>query len=137
MAVGRTLLERIDAPDPIGRKVEHDVDASMRSVADHLTRMFNVRQGSVAVALDYGMPDFNDLLTQFPDALNVIRKSIQNSVEKYEPRLTRVTVRPIANDDDPFDLRFKITGRLMLGDDERSASFEALVGSSGRVKVWS
>ncbi len=137
MAAARTLLERIDAPETGGRRIAHDVDEATRSVAEHLTRMFNVRQGSVAVAPDYGMPDFNDLLTRFPDALNVIRKSIQTSVDKYEPRLSRVTVRAIANDDDPYDLRFKIAGRLALGDDERSVSFEALVGPSGRVKVYS
>ncbi len=137
MAASRTLLERIDAPETGGRRIAHDVDEAMRSVAEHLTCMFNVRQGSVAVAPDYGMPDFNDLLTRFPDALNLIRKSIQTSVDKYEPRLSRVTVRAIANDDDPFDLRFKIAGRLALGDEDCSVSFEALVGPSGRVKVWS
>ena len=137
MAAGKTLLERIDAPDQLRREVGQDVGAMMRSVADHLTRMFNTRQGSVAVALDYGMPNLNDLMSQFPDALGIIRKSLQNSVEKYEPRLTRVAVRPIANEDDPFDLRFKISGRLAVEEGEQSVSFEALVGPSGRVKVWS
>lgn len=137
MAVGKTLLERLDSPGPAGRQVGQDVDAMLESVAEHLTRMCNVRQGSVTVAPDYGMPNLNDLLSQFPDALNIIRKALQNSVEKYEPRLTRVKVLQIANEDDPFDLRFKISARLVLDEEDRTVSFEALVGPSGRVKVWS
>ncbi|MFQ5773100.1 MAG: type VI secretion system baseplate subunit TssE [Kiloniellaceae bacterium] len=137
MTFERSLLERIGDPDEDGRRLHVDPARLAESVARHLTRMLNVRQGSVITLPDYGMPDFNDLFVRFPDGLNAIRRAIKDSVEKYEPRLRRVAVQYVLDEEDPLNLRFKITARLVIGDRAEPVAFETLIGDSGRVQVRS
>jgi type VI secretion system protein len=135
MATEKTLLERIDDPDEDGHRLSVDAGKVSQSVARHLAAMLNVRQGSVMTLPDYGMPDVNGLLSQFPSALNGMRRAIKASIEKYEPRLRSVTVQHVPIDDDPLDVRFKVAARMLVGDAEEPATFEVLIGDFGRVRV--
>lgn len=137
MALDRSLLERIDEPEEQGRRLSADPLRMSESIARHLTRMLNVRQGSCTTLPDYGMPDFNDLISQFPDGLNQIRRAIRDSVERYEPRLRRVSVKHVLDEADPLDLRFRITASMILDDREEPVTFETLIGDSGQVQVRS
>ena len=137
MVFDRSLLERIDEPEEQGRRLNADPARLSASIGRHLTRMLNVRQGSVATLPDYGMPDFNDLINQFPDGVNVIRRAIRDSIERYEPRLRRVSVKQVRNEDDPLDLRFTISASMILDDGEEPVVFETLIGDSGQVRVRS
>ncbi len=135
MAFERTLLERIDAPDDDSRRLQVDSGRLAQSVLRHLERMLNVRQGSVVTLPDYGVPDVNDLATQFPDALTAIRRVIKQSIEQYEPRLSRISVQYVANEDDPLDVRFKIAARLAVDDTDEPITFETGISNSGRLWV--
>ena len=135
MAFDRSLLERIDEPEDPGRRLSADPARMSESIARHLTRMLNVRQGNCAALPDYGMPDFNDLIGQFPDGLNQIRRAIRASIERYEPRLRRVKVKHVYDEADPLDLRFRITAAMVLDGREEAVSFETLIGESGQVQV--
>lgn len=137
MAFDRSLLERIDEPDEARHRQGTDPARLSQSIGRHLARMLNVRQGSVVTLPDYGMPDFNDLVNQFPDGLNVIRRAIRESIERYEPRLRRVSVRHILIEEDPLDLRFRISASMILEDGEQPVAFETLIGGSGQVQVRS
>ncbi len=131
----RTVLERIDEPELDTRRMDVDPSQVAASVARHLTRMLNVRQGSVAILPDYGMPDFNDMAAQFPDGLNAVRRAIRDSIERYEPRLRRVSVKHVVNEDDPLDLRFRVSASLIVGEREQPVAFRTLIGHSGQVQV--
>jgi type VI secretion system protein len=135
MVSERSLLERIDNPDEPERRLGANATRMAESIANHLTRMLNVRQGSCEALPDYGMPDFNDLIGQFPDGLNHIRRAIRDSVERYEPRLRRITVKHLRDEDNPLDLRFRVSASMILDDREEQVSFETLVGQSGQVQV--
>lgn len=135
MAFERTLLERIDAPDDDSRRLRVDSGRLAQSVLRHLERMLNVRQGSVVTLPDYGVPDVNDLATQFPDALSAIRRVIKQSIEQYEPRLSRISVQYVPNEDDPLDVRFKIVARLVVDDTDEPITFETGISNSGRLWV--
>lgn len=135
MAFDRTLLERIDEPEEQGRRLNADPTRMAKSIARHLTQMLNVRQGACAALPDYGMPDFNDLAGRFPDGLNQIRRAIRDSVELYEPRLRRVAVKHVRDEDNPLDLRFRITGSMILDDHDETVAFDTLIGGSGQVQV--
>jgi type VI secretion system protein len=135
MVFDRSLLERIDEPEEQDRRLNADPARLSRSIARHLTRMLNVRQGSVSTLPEYGMPDFNDLVGRFPDGLNLIRRAIRASVERYEPRLSRVAVKHIVNEDDPLNLRFRITASMILEDRDEPVTFDTLIGSSGQIQI--
>ena len=135
MAQERTLLERIDNPQQGGYRLTADPHKTVESVLEHLRKMLNVRQGSVCTLPDYGIPDLNSLFMQYPDAVLALRRIIRESLEKYEPRLRRVNVRYIPDEDDPLILRFEITARLVMDEKDSPIRFETVVGDNGEVRV--
>ena len=136
MGLERSLLERIDHPEVESiRQLTPDTDELSRSILRNLQNLFNTRQGSVLTLADYGSPDFNDLVDQFPDAIMEIRKSILYNVKEYEPRLKNIRVRHIPDEDNPLDLKFEIYGQLNLGKSRASVAFTTIMGDSGRIKI--
>jgi type VI secretion system protein len=132
----RSLLERIDHPEVESiRQLTPDTDELSRSILRNLQNMFNTRQGSVLTVAEYGSPDFNDLVDQFPDAIMEIRKSILYNVKEYEPRLKNIRVRHIPDEENPLDLKFEISGQLNLGKSRTSVAFTTIMGDSGRIKI--
>jgi len=131
----QTLLERIDNPEQGGYRLTADPHRVIESVLTHLRKMLNVRQGSVSTLPDYGIPDLNSLFTQYPDAIQALRRIIRDSLEKYEPRLQRVNVRYLPDEENPLLLRFEITARLVMDDQDPPIRFETVVGDNGKVRV--
>ncbi|MGJ8680374.1 type VI secretion system baseplate subunit TssE [Paraglaciecola sp.] len=132
----KSLLERIDDPDfANNRSLEVDVGKASESIIVHLRNMFNVRQGSVMTLDDYGMPDFNDLVAEFPNAIKVIRSVIRDIIRKYEPRLKEVSVQHVADSDHPLELYFQIKAKIQSDDQDIALTFETIVGDSGKVRI--
>jgi len=85
------LIERIRLREKEpARSATEDPKKVMVSVLRHLQKILNTRRGGVPIADDYGVPDFTDFMRVYPDALREVEKSIQNTIQKYEPRLTTV-----------------------------------------------
>ncbi|MFT6895910.1 MAG: type VI secretion system protein [Paraglaciecola sp.] len=138
MIFEKTLLERIDDPEHMqSRSLSINVDKVSDSVIAHLRNMFNVRQGSVMTLDDYGMPDFNDIVADFPNAIKVVRGVLKESIRKYEPRLSGIIVNHVEDPMHPLDLLFRVKGELQLDDEIVPIMFETVVGDSGSVKVRS
>lgn len=62
-----------------------------------------------------------------------MRAAIKVAVEKYEPRLRRVTVKQSGPTDEIFSLRLEITAELVTSEEKTSVWFETKIDSSGRV----
>lgn len=98
----------IDAVAPHSRR--------LISIMDHLARMFNTRSGSIPHLVGYGLPDISEIYRKMPDGLEELKKAIETTIEKYEPRLKKVKV--VKRDTDPtkkFSLEFILTGELREG----------------------
>ncbi|MGF1607268.1 MAG: type VI secretion system baseplate subunit TssE [Rhodothalassiaceae bacterium] len=136
MATEYTLLERIDraeeAPD---RRLALDLGTAVDSVIRHLSQLLNVRQGCVEALPDYGMPDFNDVIAAHSDPIQALKRGIRDMISRYEPRLANVRVVHLKNEDDPLDLRFKVTAQLVLAGENTNVEIETVVGDGGRVTV--
>jgi type VI secretion system protein len=136
MARERSLLDRIDDPRPDApRRVDEDTEALADSVLTHLQRMLNTRQGNCLTVPDYGIPDFTDMVHNFPEAVGQMQRAIRRSVERYEPRLRKVRVTPTNPEDDFLQLRFEITAELVTADEDASVWFETTIGADGHVRV--
>ena len=101
----------------------------------HLRNMFNVRKGSVMILDDYGMPDFNDIVADFPNAIKVIRGVIRDLIRKFEPRMKQVSVTHVIDESRPLDLFFRVKAELHLENEKVPLVFETVVGDGGAVKV--
>jgi type VI secretion system protein len=136
MAPERSLLERIDdAGQERQRTLRVDPERLAESVLQHLRKMLNVHQGNVPTLPSYGMPDFNDLSVQFPQAIAEIQRSLKTSIENYEPRLKGVRIRHVPDEENPLTLRFEITAQLVTGGGVAAMRFETFLDPSGMVSV--
>ena len=132
----RSLLERLRDPRSAGdRSASLNVRAATRSVLSHLGRMFNSRQGHSLTVPEYGLPDLTDFMREFPASAGGMEKSIQQSIEQFEPRLRNVRVRFNRSDKDTLLLTFSIKAKLVVEDKTAPISFNANLDSEGRLKV--
>lgn len=141
----RTLLERLVAADetlsvapsdaPPGNSQE--LGELVDSIMDNLRSVLNSRADNCMSRPDLGMPDFNDLAGRFPDALGIIAAAVRDQIEMFEPRLSEVSVRHVADRSNPLHLAFRIHATLALDDGTRRLSFDTVLNNNGYVNVSS
>jgi type VI secretion system protein len=132
----RSLLDRLrDVSAPAERSARENPNAVADSVLQHLRRMLNTRQGMSLTVPDYGIPDLADMVHSFPEALDKMRRSIRESIMKYEPRLQNVVVEHQREDDEIFHLHFEIKGQILTEGEKIPVAFFTTLDASGRVKV--
>jgi type VI secretion system protein len=105
------------------------------SVVAHLERILNTRQGNAQIADDYGIPDFTDFKSAYPDAHRDLERAIRQTIQKYEPRLTSVRVKFIPRDDELLTVSFQIIARLVLEGRKDAVVFESILDSDGKVRI--
>ncbi|MDJ0816758.1 MAG: type VI secretion system baseplate subunit TssE [Desulfobacterales bacterium] len=130
------LTERIRAwnSGPLRREGQ-DPKRMIDSVVGHLERLLNTRQGSAQIADDYGIPDFTDFKSAFPEAHRDLERSIRQTVQKYEPRLTSVRVKFIPQADEMLTVSFQIIARLILEGRKDAVVFESILDSDGKIRI--
>jgi type VI secretion system protein len=84
----------------------------MMSVMDHLTRMFNTREGGILHLKDYGPPDISEIRRKMPHGIEDLLKALKRTVEKYEPRLQKVKLTLRETDPGNLKLVFILSGEL-------------------------
>ena len=130
------LLRRIIAweKDP-HRRTRADPKRIINSVREHLQRILNTRQGSVMIGEDYGLPDFAELLRDYPDSLRDFERSIRMTIQKYEPRLKMVRVKLLPNEEDLLTLRFQVSASLAGQERRVPVLLESTVDQDGKVNI--
>jgi len=131
-----SLLDRIEREIvPGSYTTQFDQDAQLQNVIDNIQRMLNVMEGSVLALPDYGMPDFNDVVKEFPDAIHQIQQIISQFVQTYEPRLQRVKASYVHDPEQPLLLKFVISGELKANGRVSKVSFDTVLTGSGQATV--
>jgi type VI secretion system protein len=126
----RGLLGRLHAS---GSSSRAGADASA-DIAAHLQALLNTRVGSAPAAPTYGVVDFTDLVHAFPKSIPALAASIRSTILAFEPRLRNVSVRHLP-DEDPWMLKFEISGLLADGKDRGTLRFRTEVSPSGQMTV--
>lgn len=130
------LLDRIRLMDKNpSRRVTEDPNEMIRSIQGHLQRILNTRHGSVPIAEDFGIPDFTNFMSSFPDSQRSIERTIRHTIQTYEPRLRGVRVAFRPQEDDPLNLSFQISARLVLKDHKDPVTFESVVDAGGHIQI--
>lgn len=129
-----SLFERL-AGEPSRRAGLSHEQQVIASVAAHLSRMLSTRSGSVQTLPDYGLPDLNDMNKSLHATLEGSRVAIERFIEKYEPRLSGVSVTRLDGSHDAPRLLFAIEGVLDVEGKKRHTVFSASLGASGEASV--
>jgi type VI secretion system protein len=103
-----------------------------KSIADHLWRMFNTRQGAIPHLPDYGLPDITEIYRKLPASLKELETTILSLANKYEPRLERVRIRPLPTNPSEFRLNFELSATVRNGE---RISFQTSFHTSGETQV--
>jgi type VI secretion system protein ImpF len=159
--MSRVGAEQPLLPSLLDRLVDHEPDVSTEpawrnvqrlrdyelSVLRDVEALLNTRQATTELpeglpnlrtsVLTYGLPDFSAAGIGSPDEQEVLRRSVQDALERFEPRLqeVRVVLHPVSN---VFDrtLRMTIYGMLRVEPDPVPITFDTVVHpSSGSCKV--
>ena len=130
------LLERLRAIDKNpGRRGGRDDRRLTLSILGHLERILNTRQGSVPIAEDMGVPDFTNLSgASISESTPEMERAIKQLVQKFEPRLTAVTVSFVPQEEEVLSLSFKVHARL-AGNKKQTVVFDTVVGVDGKINV--
>ena len=131
----RTLLQRLIDDDPAVPGRPFDTSVATQSIVDYLQILMNTRQGAVDTRPDFGLPDFNDMASEFPAAVPAIARAIKQQIDTFEPRLRNVVVRHVPDPDRPLTLAYRIRGELVVAESENSITFETVFGSDGSVRI--
>jgi len=106
----------------------------LKSVQKHLEKLLNTRRGAVITLPDsYGLQDFNDLAGLFSNPMAEIGKQVKENIQHYEPRLTKVKVEYMVNEERPLDLHFKITAQLR--EEGSKVAFKTTSAETGHIKL--
>jgi type VI secretion system protein len=130
------LLERIRNQE---RRPEARASATLaqeiQSIAEHLQRLLNTRQGSVPILPDYGIPDFTDLPGDtFTETAAEMRERIRQVLARYEPRLAEVAVRLEPAGQQPSEVAFRIEA-VLARDRKVPLVLETSLTTEGRARV--
>jgi type VI secretion system protein len=133
----QTLCERLMAAGTVRSVATGKVDraATALSVLRNLQDVLNSRAGCCETRRDFGMPDFNDVATSFPDAIPTITRAIRAQIENFEPRLSGVNVRHVPDGTNPLSLSFQISVTLTWEDGTERLSFRTDLGDDGKLRV--
>lgn len=126
--MARGLLGRLASSNPSRTPDE------VQSIIGNLRAILNTRLGDSPAAADFGVIDLADLYHDFPNATQYLQRSIRDTIQKYEPRLTSVRVRP-APSEDPLTLVFDISARLTHDRRRGLVRVRTQVNHGGRVDI--
>ncbi len=121
--------------DPQVRLRDSSSSEIIAGIMEHLQKLLNTRQGSVDIAVDYGLPDLTDLLHSYPESIRDIERELKNTISKFEPRLKAVRVKFIPNEDNPLELHFEINAQLSSKKKGPPIVFESILDPDGRVNI--
>ena len=130
----KSLFDRINS-DSSSYSLHFDYASLHYSILNSLQNMLNVRKGSLVSLEDYGIPDFSEFISQFPDAINKLKFSIRDFLHRFEPRIQSVQITHEPDIDKPLELKFSITTKVFVDDDVQNLSFETVLTSSGQAIV--
>ncbi len=81
-----------------------------QSILAHLRKLLNTRCGEAPSVPELGLPDFSDMAHSFPDAVDLLERSVRETIETFEPRLRQVNVRHVPAEAGELRVRLEITG---------------------------
>jgi type VI secretion system protein len=103
-----------------------------RAILEHLLVLLNTRHGSCSMDPGYGLPDLTDLAHNVPEGVPALQHMIVEAIQRYEPRLQAVSVRPVPLSPGSLSLSFEVRAELVAGG---SLRFETKVSRGGQVVV--
>jgi len=139
--VKERLLERLsrqELPNLNDRRTPEDLVKA--SIQRYLSRLLNVRRGSVPVDVEYGLSDMSNIAGSFAVGyVSEIQREILIQIDRYEKRLLKPTIQQVVEEREVITLKFILKGQidLSVGSTEviKELSMYLRIDSAGQVRV--
>jgi len=136
---GERLLERISsAGHDQDKRAKSEQEIIENSIRTHLARMLNTRQGSVPIALDYGVPDYHSMANRFStdphESLGNIQEGILKAIHKYEPRLKNIKAKFMEKKEYDITMSLEIEGTATASEGDFQITIRATISAEGRIE---
>ncbi len=106
-----TLFEVLTGKIIDSKNIYHE-STSHQSITYHLNILLNTRQGSLQHLPNYGIPDLNIIYQGLPDSISGFAKLLCKIIERYEPRLSDVSVLHKSSNQHDYILNLEIKGKI-------------------------
>jgi type VI secretion system protein len=115
--VKERLLERLSRQEQPNRNDRRPPEDIVKlSIQAYLSRLLNVRRGSVPIDAEYGLPDMSNIAGSFAVGyVSEIQRYILLQIDLYEKRLLRPTIQQVVEEREIITLKFILTGQLDVG----------------------
>lgn len=123
------LLQNFDGDLDLHQISEEDQHTL--SVLDNMQRILNSRAGALAHLPDYGLPDMGQILQGLPATAHGLMRSMQETLTRYEPRLTAVNIQLLPQTQ-PGHLEYSFDVQLKSG---RQVMFGTTLAAEGKILV--
>lgn len=107
----------------------------LSSIRLHLNEVLNSRPGASQSTVDLGVTDLNNATATTPDFRKSIEQAIKECIERYEPRITAVTVQSLMNYGDPLLPSFHIRADVNFDNIGDVVEFNIHLNSNNRYCV--
>jgi len=129
------FLQKITGKDFGDPLVEDSFENLVESIQNHLALLLNTRQGMTRHLKMYGLPDIHTVYHELPKSLDQLGDQIRETLECYEPRLSRIKVTLKNMPKDTFRATFHITGVVKRGSEASRIIFQTDVLNDGSSKT--
>jgi type VI secretion system protein len=139
--VKERLLERLSRQEQPNRNDRRSPEDLVKaSIQRYLSRLLNVRRGSVPVDAEYGLLDMSNIAGSFAVGyVTDIQRDILIQIDRYEKRLLKPTIQQVVEEREVITLKFILTGQIDLGVgstvDTKEFSMFLRIDSAGQVRV--
>jgi type VI secretion system protein len=110
-----------------------------QSIARHLTRLLNTRQGSVPIDPKYGLTDMNNIAGSLAMGTSEeICEEIIWQIRQYEPRLQNPVITSIKEENQIITLKFELSAQIARDDKQLSGDIFSMylrINSAGRIQI--
>ncbi|WP_449411565.1 type VI secretion system baseplate subunit TssE [Methylobacterium komagatae] len=130
----RSLFERLEAARGPGAAVPSEPSLA-ESVLASIRQILNARQGCCQTRRDLGLPDLTAIAQESSETVPAIERAVKAQIERFEPRLRQVSVRPSFEPDNVGSLTFAISAIPVSGSRRDAVSFDALIDQDGQVHL--
>jgi len=131
--VGFPLLRRIRRPELSSPRHRVDVAQLREAILAHLRQICQTRQGTVLSCDDFGVLSVSELVHSFPEAIDLMMRSMRHSIAQHEPRLKNVRIRHVPSDD--LIIRFDITAEVVLEGSKAAIRFETRIDATRQIAI--
>ncbi|EAS66186.1 type VI secretion system baseplate subunit TssE [Photobacterium angustum] len=135
-AYGVSLFERLETNAP--RKVMTkgpDAKHVLNSIKRNVAQLLNTRLGEALCAPHLGLIDFNDATLGTHDLALQIKLAIRHCLERYEPRLDKIDIQYVPNDESPLNIFFHITACINSRALHDSVRIDLMLDNSRKYRV--